>query len=95
MTTMKLAKESVLEAVAKAISPWSIYIGEEVNKAHRASVAAGNKGHPPKAALILRRLNQLAESGLLEKSTLTNGYYGYQWTITPAGRGALARMGQV
>ena len=86
---MTLTKEDVLRAVAAAVAPWSNYIGQEVQTAHRKAIEAGGRGHAPRVSLILRRLNQLAEEGLLLKSTFTNGYYGYRWDLTPAGHAAL------
>lgn len=85
----KLTKEDVLLAVRSACSPDSAYINDEVQKMHRAHVASGGTGHAPRVSLVLSRLNALAADGLLEKSQFTNGYYGYRWTITPAGRLAL------
>lgn len=54
-----------------------------------AAVRAGAKGHPPTAALVLRRLKQLAQDGLVTQSKYTNGNYGYRWDITEAGRRAI------
>lgn len=86
---VKLTKEMVLLAVKKAVSPDSAYVNDEVQKMHRDHVYAGGKGFPPRTSLVLARLNALAADGMLEKSRFTNGYYGYRWTITPAGRAAL------
>lgn len=85
-----LTKEMVLLAVQRAISPDSTYINDQVQRMHRDHVKSGGKGYPPRTDLVLSRLNALAKDGLLEKSTYTNGYYGYHWTITPAGRLALS-----
>ena len=84
-----LTKEMVLQAVSRAISPDSNYIGDQVSRMHRAHVSAGGIGYPPRTSLVLSRLNALAADGLLNKSDFTNGYYGYRWDITPAGRAAL------
>jgi len=86
---VKLTKDEVLRCVGAACAPWSNYIGDEVDRWHRRQVQVGGTGHNPTRALILRRLNQLAEDGLLEKSSFINGYYGYKWTLTPSGRAAL------
>lgn len=89
----KLTKLEVLVAVDRAISPWSNYIGDQVHRAHKARVESGGVGHSPTAALILRRLNELASDGMLLKSKFTQGYYGYRWDITPAGRSLLSPKG--
>lgn len=92
--TFRLTKDMVLAAVAKAVSPDSAYINDEVQKMHRSHVASGGKGFPPRTSLVLSRLNSLTVDGLLEKSRFTNGYYGYRWSITPSGRDALASLDQ-
>lgn len=84
-----LTKERVLLAVSKACSPDSGYINDEVHRMHRLDVKTGGKGHPPRTSLVLSRLNALVDDGMLEKSHVPNNYYGYRWTITPAGRAAL------
>lgn len=84
-----LTKGMVLQAVAKAISPDSTYINEQVQRMHADHISAGGKGFSPRTDLVLARLNALASDGLLIKSRFPNGYYGYRWTITPAGRAAL------
>ncbi len=86
----RLTPEMVLLAVSKAVSPDSAYINDEVQKMHHDFVRRGGKGFPPRADLVLARLNALAAKGFLEKSTFTNGYYGYRWRITSAGRAALS-----
>jgi hypothetical protein len=86
----KLTKSDVLTAVAKAVRPDSIYIIDQVQRQHDAAVRAGGSGHAPTSALVLRRLKALAADGLLMQSAGTNGYYGYRWDITDAGRAALA-----
>ncbi|MGB6087750.1 hypothetical protein [Parvibaculum sp.] len=91
---MKLTKAQVLRCVDSAVSPDSAYINDEVQKMHRANIASGGIGHTPRVGLVLARLNSLAADGLLEKSAFTNGYYGYRWTITPAGRSALTQEGE-
>ena len=85
----RLTKEMVLVAVSRAVSPDSNYIGDQVSRIHRAHVSAGGIGYPPRTSLVLSRLNALAADGLLNKSAFTNGYYGYRWEFTPAGRAAL------
>jgi hypothetical protein len=82
---VKLTKADVLACVASAVAPYSNYIGDEVHKLHRQRIAAGGKGFPPRAGLVLARLNALASDGLLERSGFTTGYYGYRWTLTPLG----------
>lgn len=82
--------DEALLAVSKAVSPDSIYILDEVRKMHAKAVAAGAIGHAPTRALVLRRLKTLASNGLLTQSATTNGYYGYRWDITEAGRKFLA-----
>ncbi len=81
-----LTCDDVLLAVSKAVSPDSIYIINEVQKMHAKAVAAGAVGHAPTSALVLRRLKTLAGHGLLVQSKFTNGYYGYRWDMTDAGR---------
>lgn len=88
----KLTKDMVLLAVANACSPDSAYINDEVSKMHRAHVRSGGKGFPPRTSLVLARLNSLAADGLLTKSRFTNGYYGYHWGFTPAGRATLTAI---
>lgn len=90
---MKLTEAQVLEAVAKACSPRSLYIGDVIARSHGRFVLDGGKGHPPAVGLILRRLRALENSGLLECVGGPDGYYGFEWRITEAGRSALA--GQV
>lgn len=85
----KLTKDEVLMAVSKAFSPDSIYIIDQVQRQHAEAVRAGAIGHAPSNALVLRRLKALAVDGLLLQSDGTNGYYGYRWDITAAGRTAL------
>lgn len=85
----KLTKEDVLAAVKKACSPDSIYIIDEVQRAHDRAVRAGAIGRAPTSALVLRRLKALAADGMLVQSSSTNGYYGYRWDITEAGLAAL------
>jgi len=84
-----LTKDRVLLAVSKACSPDSAYINDEVHRMHRDDVKAGGKGQPPRTSLVLSRLNALVADGMLQRSLLPNGYYGYRWTITHAGRAAL------
>jgi hypothetical protein len=81
-----LTKAVVLAAVASACAPYSNYIGDELGR-HRAS--PGEK--PPTVSLIYRRLCELAQDGLLERSRFTTGFYGYKWEITPAGRDAIEK----
>lgn len=57
---MKLTKEQVLLAVPRACAPFSIYIADVLHKDHRDRVMKGEKGYGPTAALVLRRLKQLA-----------------------------------
>ncbi|QIG68664.1 hypothetical protein EVB67_014 [Rhizobium phage RHph_TM3_3_14B] len=83
---VNLTCEDTLLAVSKAVSPDSIYIINEVHRMHRKAVAAGAVGHAPTSALVLRRLKTLASHGLLVQSKSTNGYYGYRWEMTDAGR---------
>lgn len=90
----QLSKDMVLLAVSKAISPDSAYINDEVSKMHRAHVGAGGTGHAPRVGLVLARLKALAADGLLEKSGFPNGYYGYRWELTAAGRSALTKEKQ-
>ncbi|QUS39516.1 hypothetical protein RPMA_12240 [Tardiphaga alba] len=65
---------------------WSGYIADEVRQRHAKAVRAGAVGQEPRRSLILRRLQGLAAKGLLARSDGTNGYYGYYWTLTPAGQ---------
>jgi len=89
-----LTKEMVLLAVDRAISPDSNYINDQVQRMHAAHVRSGGKGFPPRTDLVLARLNALVADGKLTKSKFTNGYYGYSWSITDAGRSALAKEGK-
>lgn len=89
MSKFVVTEETVLRCVAKAVSPDSIYINDEVCREHSAHVKAGGTGHAPRTSLVLRRLRSLAAKGFLEESRFTSGYYGYKWTITEAGREAL------
>lgn len=86
---MKLTKAQVLKAVSTAVLPRSGYINDEIHKAHQAHVAAGGIGHPPTTALVLRRLRALERDGLISCVGGPDGFYGFEWTITEAGRRAL------
>lgn len=83
--TDRLPKTVVLNAVRSACSPWSVYINDQVQRWH----AKNGTGHPPTAALVLRRLRSLVDDGYLKQSTLRKGSYGFKWTITEAGKDAL------
>lgn len=89
----KLTKAQVLKAVSTAVRPRSVYINNEVHQAHWAHVVAGGIGHPPTAALILRRLRALEIDGLVECVGGPDGIYGFEWSITAAGRLALEAEG--
>lgn len=51
----------------------------------------GATGHPPTRGLILRRLRQLEQRGLLTCVGGPDGYYGFEWLITEAGHEVLAK----
>ena len=78
---MKLTDEQVLAAIPRAAAPWSGYIAAELDREHRANVAAGGTGHPPRRATILARLRSLERKGLVECVGGPNGYYGYTWRV--------------
>ncbi|MBX8825281.1 hypothetical protein [Ochrobactrum sp. SFR4] len=40
----------------------------------------------PLPPLVLPVLKRMARNGLFEQSKFTNGYYGYTWVITKAGK---------
>lgn len=90
----RLTKEMVLIATKNACSPDSAYINDEVQKLHRSHIKSGGSGFAPRTDLVLARLNALAADGLLTKSRLTNGYYGYRWEFTTAGLAALQALGE-
>ncbi len=87
--TDRLPKTVVLNAVRTAVSPWSAYVNDEVQRWHAKNVRNGGTGHPPTSQLILRRLRSLVADGCLTQSPLRRGYYGFRWTITDAGKTAL------
>lgn len=89
MSQFVVTEEMVLRCVTRAVSPYSTYINDEVRREHSRHVAAGGTGHVPRTSLVLRRLRSLAAKGFLEESRFADGYYGYKWTITEAGREAL------
>lgn len=86
----RLTKLHVLAAVARALAPKSAYIAIELHRAHIEHVGVVGKGHPPRRGLILSRLRSLEADGMLECTGGPDGYYGYSWRITDAGRAALA-----
>ncbi|RVC47603.1 hypothetical protein EN781_00255 [Mesorhizobium sp. M4A.F.Ca.ET.090.04.2.1] len=88
---MKLPGIEVLAAVATAVSPRGAYINDQVQRAHAKAVKAGAIGHPPSTGLVLRRLRSLEKRGLIECVGGPDGYYGFEWRITDAGRAELAR----
>ncbi|RWO18178.1 MAG: hypothetical protein EOS08_25480 [Mesorhizobium sp.] len=88
-----ISERDVLSAVAAAASPRSAYIGDEVQKMHAKAVKAGGKGHTPTTVLILRRLRSLEKFGFLECVGGPDGYYGFEWRITDAGRKELEGRG--
>ena len=90
---MDLSKEDVLIAAKKAISCKSAYIGDEVNRIHAARVRAGGSGHAPQSGLVLRRLRQLCRDGMMECTGGPDGFYGFSWSITPAGHAKLSEIG--
>lgn len=73
-------RKLLLQAVQRAVSPYSLYIMDVV---HRTDPLVTR-------AKILRHLKILAEEGLLKQSDFTTGYYGYKWEITKAGRDLLS-----
>jgi len=77
---MDVTCDETLLAVSRACSPDSVYIIQEVERSF--GVSGGNQIRK----LIRRRLQTLADEGLLIRSQFTNGYYGYRWDITDAGR---------
>lgn len=89
---MTLSDMQVLRAVARACSPLSAYIGDELMRDHMQHITNGGRGHPPTTARILRRLRALAANGLLKQSDFPKGYYGYRWDLTDAGRAALREV---
>lgn len=95
---VKLTEQDVFAAFnerrATRNGAWSGYIADEVRQQHAKAIRSGASGHEPSRALILRRLQALAAKGLLERSDGTNGYYGYYWSLTDAGRAALADGGR-
>lgn len=86
----KLTDAQVLVALDKAISPKSAYVAAEVDQMHLAHIRAGGKGFSPRRSLILSRLRSLERDGKIECRGGPDGYYGYTWRITDAGRDALA-----
>lgn len=82
----KLQNIEVLQCVAEAIAPQSAYIAQEVRVRRRAQYAGRVS-----AAEILRRLRLLESNGLIVRTGGPNGFYGYSWSITEAGRLALAQ----
>ena len=87
-----LTKADVLGAIPRAAHPSSNYIIDQIHRDYRARVASGWKGHPPRSSIILTRLKQLEADGLLTRSQLTSGYYGYTWGLTDAGKAAIANL---
>lgn len=87
---MILTDTQVLVALDKAVSPKSAYVASEIDKAHLAHIRAGGKGFAPRRSLILRRLRALERDGKIECRGGPDGYYGYTWRITDAGRSTLA-----
>ena len=90
---MKPTLTDVLAAIPRAAGPWSNYIIDRLQRDHARRVALGGTGHPPSAALVLRRLKKLETMGHVTRSQFTNGYYGYRWDITDAGHAALPKVG--
>lgn len=81
---MILTKEMVLSAVDKACNPSTNYIRDQLRRENQT-------GFSP--ALVLSRLKALEADKLLTRSRYPNGYYGYTWKFTEAGRAALPAKG--
>jgi hypothetical protein len=90
MIMAKLTEQEVLIALDKACSPASAYVIDELNQAHHARIKAGGTGFPPHRGVVLNRLRSLERSGKIECRGGPDGYYGYKWRITDAGRVVLA-----
>ncbi len=90
MKKFRLDGMTVLRCVRKAVAPKSAYIGDELRKAQREHVRNGGTGHPPTSAQVKRALEKLAHDGFLTRSRFSEGYYGFTWILTQAGKDALA-----
>lgn len=86
---MQLSEKIVLNAVARAVSPQSIYINEELDRIHIRSIYQGGTGHPVKPSRSLAWLKKLEKKGYLIRSAGPDGYYGFTWAITEAGKAAM------
>jgi hypothetical protein len=90
----RLTKQLVLACVANAAGGQSAYIGDQALREHKRWVSTGGKGFPPRSSLILARLRGLERDGLIKCVGGPDGYYGFTWHLTDAGRAALKQGGE-
>lgn len=87
---MSITTFDVLRALDRAVAPRSACVADVLDRNHREHVARGGTGFPPRRSLILARLRTLEASGLIVCTGGPDGYYGYGWRITEAGRASLS-----
>lgn len=80
---INLTPLDMLIYVRAAVSPWSTYVLDKVNRGLTRRVSAGR---------VLRALRRCEQAGFIKCTAGPNGYYGFRWEITDQGREALNQL---